>query len=103
MRRTTLGPLNTTDLNISSSLDTSMVSVGGENYNNNASSRKSLSTSGIGKMLTATTKQAPGTGKKASNHRQSVAPTTSTTNDRYVDKNNGNERFFILPLTDNFR
>lgn len=84
MRRTTLGPLNTTDLNISSSLDTSMVSVGG---NENAN-RKSLSTSGIGKMLAATTKQAPGTAKKSNNNRQSVAPTTSTTttNDRYVYK-----------------
>jgi hypothetical protein len=66
MRRSTLGPLAPADLNSSSLLDSSAISIG--------DGRKSLSTSGIGKML-AGAKPAPGTGKKAVGSRPSMAAT----------------------------
>lgn len=63
MRRTTLGPLSSADLN--SSLDTSVLSVG--------DGRKSLGTSGLGKLF-AGKPAGPGSAKKQVTHRQSLAP-----------------------------
>lgn len=71
MRRTTLGPLSSADLN-SSALDVSAISGLGD-LTANYGGRTSLNTSGIGKMMLNKSIIAPGTGKKPTIGRPSLA------------------------------
>ncbi len=72
MRRTTLGPLSAVDLN-ASALDTSVASIG-DGGGGGGASRKSLSTSGLGRLGLLNKSTAPGTAKKAGASRPSMAP-----------------------------